>query len=101
MKLKITISDRLVRQMDELFPRNGGSSRERTIQKLLRESLLREKQKRVAKLYYQGKKTLRQCAALLNVELQELMEIFCDLGIPLDGSRSPQNDLALKLLQQR
>jgi len=36
----------------------------------------------VAKLYQKRRKTLRQCAELLNVDLEEMMEILRGFNIP-------------------
>jgi len=63
--------------------------------------MTRDEQLRVAKLYCCGKKTLRQCAEILGVDLREMMEVLQRLNIPLDGGRFPQNKLALKRLRQK
>ncbi|MCI0697003.1 hypothetical protein L0337_33980 [candidate division KSB1 bacterium] len=100
MKITISLSDRLVEELDELLSHNGRHTRNRLIQKLLRESITREKQLRVAKLYWEGKKTLRQCAEILGIDLEEMMDVLCRFNIPLDGGRFPQNKFALKMLRQ-
>jgi hypothetical protein len=54
----------------------------------------------VAKLYQRGRKTLRQCAELMGVDLRQMMDILYKLDIPLDGSiHSPQNEMTLKSLR--
>jgi len=60
----------------------------------------REERLRVAHLYCNGKKTLRQCAELLGIDFFEMIDLMRDLKIPLDGGRSPQNDMALKIARQ-
>ena len=70
------------------------------IQKLLRDSITREKQLRVAQLYSKGKKTLRQCAELLEVDLEEMIDILRDLKIPLEADGSPQHKQTLQMLRQ-
>lgn len=100
MKITISLSDRLIEELDELLSHNGRHTRNRLIQKLLRDSIAREKQMRVARLYCNEKKTLRQCAEILGVDLEEMMDILRRLNIPLDGGRFPQNKLALKMLRQ-
>ena len=101
MKLTISLPDKLIAELDELGSTNGRSKRDRTIQKLLRDSITREKQMRIAKLYCDGKKTLRQCAELLGVELWEFMDILYKLDIPLDAGGPPLNKPGQKLLRQR
>jgi len=60
-----------------------------------------EKQIRGVRLFCNGKKTLRQCAELLGVGLEELINIFYKLDIPLDAGGPPFNKPALKLMRQR
>lgn len=62
---------------------------------------MRERQKQVAKLYIERKKTLRQCAEFLAVDLEKLMNIFFELNVPLSDEHSPQSRLALKLLREK
>jgi predicted HTH domain antitoxin len=100
MKVTLSLSDQLVAELDELLSFNGHYDRNRLIQKLLRESVAGQKQRHVAHLYRDGKKTLRQCAEILGVDLREMMDILRRLNIPLDGGRFPHNKLALKLLRQ-
>jgi hypothetical protein len=101
MKMNISLPDTLVAELDGLLPKNGRASRNRMIQKLLRESIQREKQMRVAQLYCKGKKTLRQCAEMLGVDVIEMMDILYNLNISLDcGGRSVQSQLALKIARQ-
>ena len=92
--------ENLIVELDELKNQNGRSTRSRLIQKLLRESIVREKQARVAQLYVKGKKTLRQCAEVLNIDLKEMIDLLRSLNIPLDDERSPQNKMALKIARQ-
>jgi predicted HTH domain antitoxin len=100
MKITISLPDKLAAELDELAHMNGRSSRNRMIQKLLRDSIVREKQWRVAQRYVEGKKTLRQCAELLGVDLEGMINILQDLNIPLEVEDSPQHKLALKMLRQ-
>jgi len=100
MKITLSLSDQLVTELDELLSFNGHDDRNRLIQKLLRESVAGQKQRHVAQLYCDGKKTLRQCAEILGVDLRKMMDILRRLNIPLDGGRFPHNKLALKLLRQ-
>jgi len=100
MNITVSLPKTLVAELDSLAPKNGRSRRNYMIQKLLQESITREKQRRVAQLYCKGKKTLRQCAELLGVDLWEMIDIMRDLNIPLDGGCSPQNDMALKIARQ-
>ena len=101
MKITISLPDKLISELDELASNNGRSTRDRTIQRLLLDSISREKQWRVAQLYVKGKKTLRQCAELLGIDLEGMMDVLYKLDIPLDGGRPPFNKPAMKLLQQR
>jgi len=86
--------------LDELKNQNGRSTRSRLIQKLLRDSIAREKQARVAQLYVKGKKTLRQCAEILEIDFEAMIDLLRSLNIPLDDGRSPQNKMALKIARQ-
>jgi len=63
--------------------------------------MTRDEQLRIAKLYCNGKKTLRQCAELLRIDLEERMEVLYKLDIPLDAGGPPFNKPAMKLLQQQ
>jgi len=100
MKIIISMPKPLMAELDELKNQNGRSTRSRLIQKLLRDSLAREKQARVAQLYVKGKKTLRQCAEILEIDLEAMIDLLRGLNIPLDDGRSPQNKMALKIARQ-
>jgi len=100
MKIIVSLSDKLAAELDELAYKNGRSNRSRLIQRLLGDSIKREKQWRVAQLYVKGKKTLRQCAELLDVDLEGMIDILQDLKIPLEGDDSPQHKETLKMLRQ-
>lgn len=100
MKIMISLSDQLAVELDELASKNGRSNRSQLIQKLLADSIKREKQRRIAQLYVKGKKTLRQCAELLDVDLEGIIDILQDLKIPLEGDNSPQHQETLKMLRE-
>jgi hypothetical protein len=101
MKITISLPKTLVAELDELIHQNGRLNRNRIIQKFLRDSVARERQMRVAKLYCKGRKTLRQCAELLGVDLRQMIDILYNLDIPLDGGvHSPQNELTLKSMRE-
>ena len=100
MKITISMPEPLIAALDELKNQNGRSTRSRLIQKLLRDSLAREKQVCVAQLYVKGKKTLRQCAEIFGIDLEEMIDLLRSLNIPLDDGRSPQNKMALKIARQ-
>jgi hypothetical protein len=100
MKITISLPDKLAAELDALTHKNGRSHRTRLIQKLLSDSIAREKRWRVAQLYIKGKKTLRQCADLLGVDLEGMIDILQDLNIPLEVENSPQHKEALKMLRQ-
>jgi Arc/MetJ-type ribon-helix-helix transcriptional regulator len=101
MKITISLPGKLAAELDELAEKNGRSSRNHIIRKLLRDSIVREKQWRIAQRYVEGKKTLRQCAELLGVDLEGMINILQDLNIPLEAEDSPQHKLTLKMLRQR
>jgi len=101
MKITISLSDKLAAELDELAQQNGRSNRTRLIQKLLRDSIVREKQWRVAQLYVKGKKTLRQCAELLGVDLEGMIDILYELDIPLELETSPLHQETLQMLRQK
>lgn len=58
-------------------------------------------QLRIAHLYCNGKKTLRQCAELLDMDLEGMMEVLYKLDIPLDAGGPPFYKPAMKLLQRQ
>jgi len=63
--------------------------------------MTRDEQLRIAHLYCNGKKTLQQCAELLDMDIERMMDVLYKLDIPLDGGRPPFNKPAMKLLRQR
>ena len=100
MKITISLSDKLAAELDQLTHPNGRLNRTRLIQKLLRDSIMREKKRRVAQLYVKGKKTLRQCAELLEVDLEGMIDMLYELNIPLEVETSPVHQETLKMLRE-
>jgi len=100
MNITISLSDKLAAELDELTHQNGRTNRARLIQKFLRNSIMREKQWRVAQLYVKGKKTLRQCAEPLEVDLEGMIDILHELNVPLEVETSPVHQETLKMLRE-
>ncbi len=61
-----------------------------TILYLLNNAIQTEKKLHIARLYQKGQKTLRQCAELLHVDLEEMIDTLRDFRIPLDDDMEQQ-----------
>lgn len=78
----------------------GLVSSEATVQYLLQKAIARERKFLVASLYQKGQKTMRQCAALLNVDLETMMDILRDFDIPFHDNIAQQIETAQKLVRE-
>ena len=90
MNQTFTLPASLVNDIDMLKRNWGLDDIEATIKHLLKLAVAREKKIFVAQLYQNRQKTLRQCAEILNVELEEMMDILIELGISFGQDDLPQ-----------
>jgi len=87
MNITINLPRDVITEVDVLTKKKKFVNRRQTLRNLVLQSLEKEKKLQVAKLYQKRRKTLRQCAELLSVDLEEMMEILRGFNIPLsDGS---------------
>jgi predicted HTH domain antitoxin len=101
MNQTFTLPASLVNDVDMLKRNLGLGNLEATIKHLLKLAVAREKKILVARLYQNRQKTLRQCAEILNVELEEMIDILNELGIPfIHDDLSQQLETANKLIKE-
>lgn len=101
MTQTITLPQNLVNDADALKQDLGFGDVEATIKYLLQTAIARERKLLVARLYQNRQKTLRQCAEILNVDLEEMMDILIELGISFGHDDLPQQlETAKKLAQE-
>jgi len=87
MNVTIDLPKDVLTEVDALTKKKKFVNRKQTLRSLVLQSLEKERKLQVAKLYQKRRKTLRQCAELLSVDLEEMMEILRGFNIPLsDGS---------------
>lgn len=88
----------LVDEIDALRHDLGFGDVQTTIQYLLQNAIANERKVFVARLYHNRQKTMRQCAAMLNVDLEEMIGILQELEIPFHDDLEQQlqtvNELA-------
>ena len=100
MNENITLPPQLRDDIQSLTRDLGLVSSDATVQYLLQKAVEREKKLLVANLYQKGQKTMRQCAALLNVDLEEMMDILRDFEIPFHDDITQQIETAKKLVRE-
>jgi len=100
MNENITLPPQLRDDIQSLTRDLGLVSSDATVQYLLQKAVEREKKFLVANLYQKGQKTMRQCAALLNVDLEEMMDILRDFEIPFHDDITQQIETAKKLVRE-
>jgi energy-converting hydrogenase A subunit M len=101
MNQTITLPQNLVSDIDALKQHLGFGDVEATTTYLLQTAIERERKLLVARYYQNRQKTMRQCAEMLNVDLEEMMDILRELGISFGHDDLPQQlETAKKLAQQ-
>lgn len=100
MNENITLPPQLRDDIQSLTRDLGLVSSDATVQYLLQKAVEREKKFLVASLYQKGQKTMRQCAALLNVDLEEMIDILRDFEIPFHDDIIQQIETAHKLVRE-
>ncbi len=96
----IALTQSLRAEVHALTRNLGFKTPEATIHYLLNNAIQNEKRLHVARLYQQGQKTLRQCAELLHVDLEEMIDILRDFRIPLDDDLGQRLETVKRLVQQ-
>jgi hypothetical protein len=90
MNHTFTLPSSLVDDID-LLKRNWGlENTKATVKHLLKLAVAREKKFLIARLYQNRQKTMRQCAEMLNVDLETMMDILIELNIPFGQDDLPQ-----------
>lgn len=101
MNQTITLPQSLVSDIDALKQHLEFGDVEATTKYLLQTAIERERKLLVARYYQNRQKTLRQCAEMLNVDLEEMIDIMLELGFTLGHDDLPQQlETAKKLAQQ-
>ncbi len=100
MNQTITLPQSLFNDIDALKQDLGFGDVEATTKYLLQTAIERERKLLVARLYQSRQKTLRQCAEILNVDLEEMIGILLELGFSLGHDDLPQQLEAAKKLAQ-
>jgi len=100
MNETITLPPQLRDEIQTLTRDLGLVSHDATVQYLLQKAVEREKKFLVASLYQKGQKTMRQCAALLKVSLEEMIDILRDFEIPFHDDITQQLETANKLVRE-
>jgi len=76
----------------------GLANPEATIQYLLQTAIAREKKFLIVRLYQKRQKTMRQCAELLGINLEEMIDILRDFGVSFNDDLEQQLEAAKKLV---
>jgi predicted HTH domain antitoxin len=82
MSQTFTLPKNLIDDINILKQNLGLKDVEATIKYLLKKAVVQERKFLVARLYQNRQKTLRQCANILNVELEEMIDVLNEFGIP-------------------
>lgn len=98
MNQTFTLPENLIEEIDILKNDLGFGDVEATIQYLLQNALASERKVLVARLYHNRQKTMRQCAEMLKIDLEQMTEILQELEIPFHDDLEQQlqtvNELA-------
>lgn len=78
----------------------GLASPEATIQYLLQTAIAREKKFLIVRLYQKRQKTMRQCAELLGVDLEEMIDILRDFGVSFNDDLEQLLEATKKLVPE-
>ena len=90
MNQTFTLSPNLVNEIDTLRRDLGFTDAETTIQYLLQNAIEREKKHIVVRFYKNREKTMRQCAELLGVDLEEMMDILREFNVSFNDDLAEQ-----------
>ncbi len=78
----------------------GLVSPEATVTYLLQNAIANENKLLAARMFERGEKTLRQCAEFLHVDLEEVMDIFSELGVNFNPDIEQQLETVKKLARE-
>jgi len=96
MEQAFTLSPNLVNDIDALRCDLGFADAEATIQYLLQNAIEREKKQIVVRLYKNQEKTMRQCAELLGVDLEEMINILREFHVSFNDDLAEQLEAVKK-----
>jgi predicted HTH domain antitoxin len=101
MNVTITLPKEVIAEVDALTKEKKLPNRKQTLRDLILKSLEKERRLRVAKLYQKRRKTLRQCAEMLNVDIEEMMEILREYNVPLSNGSAEDIFKSLKMIREQ
>ena len=98
MRVNFTAPEELIDQVDQ-FARERLEDRSTAIRQLVQEGLKSFLIDRVLRQYQRGGMTLRETATRVGVEVNELIELLIERGIPVSGEMV-EDEPKIKLLRQ-
>lgn len=101
MNVTITLPKDVIAEVDAVTKEKKFLNRKQTIRSLVLDSLEKERKLRVAKLYQKRRKTLRQCAEMLDVDIEEMMEILRECNVPLSNGSADDIFKSLKMMREQ
>lgn len=96
MNSTFTLSKELIDPIDGLRRDLGFDNVDATIQYLLRNAVDRERKLIVTRMYQNDQKTMRQCAELLGVDLEEMMNILREFKVSFNDDLAEQLEAVKK-----
>jgi len=96
MNNTFTLSKDLIDAVDGLRRDLGFDNVDSTIQYLLHNAVDRERKLIVTRLYQNDQKTMRQCAELLGVDLEEMINILRELHVSFNDDLAEQLEAVKK-----
>jgi len=78
----------------------GFTTPQATVQYLLQNAVASEKKLLVIRMYQNNQKTLRQCAELLHIDLEEMIDTLRDFRIPFNDDIEQQMGNVKRLVQK-
>jgi predicted HTH domain antitoxin len=101
MNVTITLPKDVIAEVDVLTKEKKFVNRRQTLRNLILKSLDKERKLRVAKLYQKRRKTLRQCAEILGIDIEEMMEILYEFNIPLSNGSADDILKNIKMMREQ
>ena len=100
MKQTFTLSPNLVNEIVALRRDLGFDNVDSTIQYLLRNAVDRERKLIVTRLYKNDQKTMRQCAELLGVDLEEMIDILREFNVSFNDDLAEQLEAVNRITKE-
>jgi len=100
MKQTFTLPSKLAADIETLKHDLGLKNFEATIRHLLQNAIAREKKHIVVRLYQKRQKTMRQCAELLNVDLEEMIDILREFDVSFNDDLLQQLETVNRLTRE-